>query len=144
MTLQQEEYLYGRVIRQSAVSVDPTTGIATPNANVQGPSHQPFDVSGLGTHTVVSGSQGTRIAVRMLMLYNAGDALTINLLDGAAKLMGPLAALGGGVGLFLPWSDEPYFTLSPGSSFGIDLSGALGPGIEVTGFLKYSMVESSA
>lgn len=116
-------------------SVDSTTG--QPGPVLPGhASHQPFDVVGVGAHTLINGAQGTRIEVHMLLLYNAGAGLdTVNLLDGGAALLGPLVSMAGGMGLFLPWSDEPYFSLQPGNPFVLSSTA----GNEWTGFVKYRM-----
>jgi hypothetical protein len=109
------------------------------------PSHLAFDLVGIGPNITINASQGFRIAIYQLLLYNAGEAQTIALKGGTLDLMGPIRALGAGVGLFLPWCDHPYFTLEPGQPFIIEGSAlAAGPlGSEVTGFLKYRMLDGS-
>jgi len=122
---------------------------AAPSASFGGlgePSHQPFDLIGVGPNIAINGSQGFRIAIYELLLYNAGESQTISLLAGTQDLMGPIRAIGAGVGLFLPWQEIPYFTLPAGLPFIIAGSSlAAGPlGSETTGFIKYRMLNNSS
>ena len=105
------------------------------------PTHTAFSYTGAGTHVVIQGAQGYRIAVYSGMIYQAGDAATVQILDGATDLMGPLTMFAGGTGLFLPWADVPYFVLQPGNSLALALSAGAGT-YAISGFFKTRALES--
>lgn len=132
-----EEDFYGSA-RRGTNRIDPLTGELAKSE----PAHQPFDLQAASTdNPVIQGAQGYRVAVHMLMLYNAGDQQDVTLKDGVGgiSLTGPLTALPSQVGLMLPWSDVPYFTLSPGNAFVITSGAAASP--RLTGFIKYRLLE---
>ena len=130
---------YYRAIRQSKAGSN--SGAIGGKAMLPEPTHTPFAFTGAGTHVVIQGAQGYRIAVYSGIIYQGGDPATIRLLDGTFDLMGALTLMAGGVGLFLPWADVPYFVLQPGNSFAIDLSQGSGA-YQVSGYLKTRALEA--
>jgi hypothetical protein len=132
-----EEQFFGRAARATQ-KIDPTTG-QTAKAE---PAHQPFDLQTANAENqVVQGAQGYRIAIYEILLYNSGDQEDVTIKDGVGgqTLAGPLTALPSTTGLFLPWSDVPYFTLSPGNSFVITTAAVAAP--RLTGFVKYRLIQ---
>lgn len=150
LVLLQEEDEYSRAMRAPAGAASiasGATGSGYPGGGIPpgDPTHQPFDAKTVGDNELIKGAQGTRIAVYSLMLYNSGDALNIRVLDGAVDLMGIVKAVSSGMGLFLPPADYPYFTLTPGNSFILNLSDpGVGKSAEITGYVKFKMLDAGA
>lgn len=95
-----------------------------------------LSIASIGSHTLVSGASGKRVAVYELMLYNVA-AQDLELLDGANSLTGPLSSFPATSGLLLQNVGEPHFILSPGSNLVLTTSAA----DQVSGFLLYRMLE---
>lgn len=106
------------------------------------PAHHAFDLQTAATeHKVLQGGTGYRIAVYMLVLYNAGDIIDVTIKDGVggSVLLGPLSTLPAQVGLMLPLADQPYFNMDPGHAFVLSLGACATP--RVTGFVKYRLLD---
>lgn len=100
----------------------------------------PFNVSAAGDNLILAGTQGYRIAIHQLSLYNTANQ-NVRLLDGDIDLMGPIVKMQAGSGYFLPYQEEPHFVLTDGRGFIINLAPGDDPVGAVTGFAKYRMLE---
>lgn len=132
--------------RRALMTADQVAGTTAAAAGIdpmsQPATNQPFNVTAEGDNIVIPGSQGYRVAIHQLSLFNPTAKQTIRLLDGDQDLMGPLTDLAPGNGLFLPYQAEPHFVLTDGRPFVVNLAGSEGgPVGAVTGFAKYRMFE---
>jgi hypothetical protein len=98
--------------------------------------HVRLSIASIGTHTLVAGASGKRIAVYELMLYNVASQ-DLELKDGSNSLTGPLTSFPATSGMLLHNCGEPHFILSPGEDLNLTTSAA----DQVSGFLLYRMLE---
>lgn len=93
-----------------------------------------INISTSGNNTVVAGVAGETITVYG-MFFQCGAATTVTFYNGTTAITGPMAfTSGGGLNVFFGDS-TPIFTLSPGNSFIINVSGLLP---QVGGFMYYT------
>lgn len=128
----QARTLTQSILRRTSTSTTPGGAWILPPPE---PFHRPFNVAVLGDNLIVAGSEGLKIDIHQIELWNT-VLQTIRLLDGTVDLLGPLVNFPAGAGLNLRWQDEPHFKLSYGQPFQINLTAG-----QVTGFLKYRMME---
>jgi hypothetical protein len=144
--LQAEVDLTRRALRAGgSIAATTAAGQAAPGAlpttAQERPTHQVIDVSGAADHVVIQGAQGVSINIFSLWLYVAGDDCTLQPLDGAKPLIGPLVGIKGTQGIAMNPQKEPWFELSPGESFVLHVADAAAP--RVTGFVQFRLLPPS-
>lgn len=97
--------------------------------------HVRISLAAIGSHTLVQGVLGSRIAVYEFLLWNVAEQ-DLELLNGSDSLTGPLETFPAQSGMYLPNVGEPHFDLDTGNSLIFSLSAAT----QVSGFLLYRMV----
>lgn len=93
-----------------------------------------IDCAGSGDNTVISGTSGQTIKIWSLLLWWNGS-VSVTLKDGASTrgLTGAIAGVAQ-TRFILDETDHPWFTLTTGNAFIVNLSGA----VQVSGTVRYT------
>ena len=97
--------------------------------------HAAVSVTTATTTALIAGVAGAVIEVLEIMLYT-DTSMDLELFDGSLSLTGLLKAWPANQGFFFPFTGEPHFKLTAGSSFQLT-TGAAG---QVSGFIRYRQV----
>lgn len=116
--------------RQAELARRPVADVAA----IYEPTQRSFDLTTPGTHVIVSGVGGYRIAVHEFSLYNP-TAQDLDIRDGSASIL-PLPTFPAQAGYQLSHQDTPHWVLGYGNSLLIVNSAG-----RFTGFVKYRMLE---